>query len=411
MTDGTDFRAALLLAAIRATGQMAPPRDTTVTARAAQAAVQAGRTLLELRGPAGTLPTLRLGWPTGSAPNDEHLADQLPPALPPVVTLVWALCVKAAWPDPSVPLYPGLPFSAARIEEACSNLGADPKRVTSALERVLPEHALIVRAGRLLHLGPAVATLPDPVVAALRRGHHRLPAVPPEAPPPTQASDAPMPPLDLGPADTDPAPGTGTDQIARSTVTALEAARGPLPPRHVTALADPHTKARIEQILQGTGRNLLHTPSGSWTTGYPDRVADALATAGIGTLPPTERAVLALVLIHTVALPRARGRHTHPHWNTTAHPVTANELARNRALSRTEIDKALRTLRGTGMVDIAGGQGQYVPGPALQRLSPARAAALWEDLILAGRPGGHLARAITERRATHHDTLIPGESQ
>ncbi|MER6910293.1 hypothetical protein ABT354_01265 [Streptomyces sp. NPDC000594] len=85
-----------------------------------------------------------------------------------------------------------------------------------------------------------------------------------------------------------------------------------------------------------------------------------------------------------------------------------NELARNRALTQTAIRQALRTLRAAGMVDTMG-KGNYIPGPALQRLSPARTSALWEDLILAGRPGGHLARAIAERRAAERTDPAPRE--
>jgi DNA-binding transcriptional ArsR family regulator len=409
MPDQVPSKAALLLAAIRAAGQVASPRDTAVTAQAAQAAARAGRALLELRAPADTHPTLRLGWPVGNAPNEEHLAEQLPAPLTRVVTLVWALCVKAAWPDPSVPLYPGQPFAAARIEQACAGLGARTETVSAALGRILPQHGLIVPAGGLLHLGPAVAALPGPVVASLRRGHHRLPEVPAAGHPEPLAQPVRVtPPYDLTPTDL-PAP-SSEEQVTRSIVTSLEAARGPLAPREVAPLADPEIRARVEQILEGLGRCLIRTSNGTWTTGYPDPVAEALGAAKIGTFTPTERAVLALVLVHTVALPRAQGRHIHPQWNTAQHPVTVTELARNRALTQTAIRQALRTLRAAGMVDTAG-PGNYIPGPALQRLSPARIAALWEDLILAGRPGGHLARAIAERRAVQRTAPAPERTQ
>ncbi|GIH73433.1 helix-turn-helix domain-containing protein [Sphaerimonospora thailandensis] len=402
--DAALARAALLIAAIRAEGQVTAPRDSAATWQAAEAAARAGRALLELRVAGATQPTLRLGWPAGNAPSEEHLGAEVPASLSRVVTLVWALCLKAAWPDPSLPLYPGQPFTAARVEAACTRLGAHRETVSAALERVLPEHGLIAASGRLLYLGPAAAALPGPVVAMLRRGHHRLPDVP-ASPQPEPVPDVRVPPpLDLTEPE-HPADLRG-DQIARSIVTALEAARRPLTPRCVAALADPETRMRVEQMLAGLGRCLVRTSNGMWTTGYPDPVAEALASAGIGTLTRTERAVLALVLVHTVALPRAQGRHAHPEWNITRHTVTVNELARNRSLTQTAIRQALRSLRSAGMVDTEG-PGNYIPGPALQRLSPARVAALWEDLILAGRPGGHLARAIAERRAASQTTTSP----
>lgn len=404
--DTAPHRAALLLAAIRAAGQVAAPRDVAVTRLAADAAARAGRALLELRA-ADSHPTFRLGWPTGNAPSEEHLGDEVPAPLSRVVTLAWALCLKAAWPDPSLPLYPGQPFTAARVEAACARLGARRETVSAALDRVLPERGLIVASGDLLCLGPAVAALPDPVVAALRRGHHRLPDVPASPQPEPIPNIQVAPPLDL--TEPEQRAELSGDQIARSIVTALEAAQGPLAPRNVTALADPETRTRVAQILAGLGRCLVRTPNGTWTTGYPDPVVEALASAGIGTLTRTERSVLALVLVHTVALPRAQGRHAHAEWNTTQHPVTVAELARNRSLTQTAIRQAVRSLRSAGMVD-TDGRGNYIPGSALQRMSPARVAALWEDLILAGRPDGHLARAIAERRAAGQIATSPQEA-
>lgn len=400
---------ALLLAAIRAAGSVAAPRSALLK-ETADAAGRAGRTVLQLRAAGESMMTLRLGWPAGRAPDVEQLGEQAPAALARIPTLVWALCLKAAWPDPTLPHYPGQPFSAQLIETACAHLGADCKSVSTALERVLPGHGLIVAVGPLLHLGPAVATLPGPTIAALRRGHHRLPdpyqqhAVHRAPHPPEAHADDPdtaTSPHEL--SQPDASPQHSSEHISRSIITALEIARGPLPPRDLPALNDPDIRAHVQAALAAIGRTLIRTPQGTWTTGYPDPVAEALAAAGIGTLSPAERTVLALVLLHTVALPRAQGRRTHPHWNATQHSVTLRELARNRALTKTTIREALRTLTAAGMVDTAG-QGNYVPGPCLQRLSETRIVALWEDLILAGRPDGHLARAIARRRQAARPT-------
>lgn len=395
MTDDIEHRAALLLAALRAEGQAEYPTDAAVTARVAQAAALAGRAVLQVHDADRTQAVVRLGWPAGNAPNEDHLGSQLPPPLSRVVRLVFAVCLRAAWPDPALPPYPGHVFDADLVAQTCLDLGARADRIGAALDRVLPGHGLIAGTGAQAHLGPAVAALPGPVKAALRRGHHLLPRFASDSAQPR--AEAPVSPsADLTAPDQPPP--SASLQVARSLVTALETAHGPLTSREVGALADPGTRAQVEELLAGMGRCLVRTPSGTWTTGYPDDIAAELSAAGVGALSSAERAVLALVLVHTVALPRALGRHPHDQWDSRRHPVTVTELARNRALAQTAIRQALRRLRAAGMVDTAG-PGNFVPGPALQRLSPARVGALWEDLIIAGRPNGHLARTILERRA------------
>ncbi|MEU0303076.1 hypothetical protein ABZ252_26990 [Streptomyces sp. NPDC006175] len=394
MTHDIVHRTALLLAALRAEGQAECPTDAAVIEGAAQAAALAGRTVLQFDDADHAQAVVRLGWPAGNAPNEDHLGGQLPPPLSRIIRLVFAVCLRAAWPDPSLPPYPGHVFDANLVAHTCLDLGARADRIAAALDRVLPGHGLIAGTGAQSYLGPAVAALPGPVKAALRRGHHQLPRLVSDSDQPR--AEAPVsPPADLTAPDQPP---SSSLQVARSLVTALETAHGPLTAREVGALADPGTRAQVEEILAGTGRCLVRTPSGTWTTGYRDAVAAELSAAGVGTLSSAERAVLALVLVHTVALPRALGRHPHDQWDSRRQPVTVTELARNRKLAQTTIRQALRTLNAAGMVDTAG-PGNFVPGPALQRLSPARVSALWEDLIIAGRSDGHLARAILERRA------------
>ncbi|MFH8293667.1 hypothetical protein [Streptomyces sp. NPDC018059] len=405
----------LLLAAIRAAGGVAAPRSADLLQEVAQAAQRVGRSALQLRAAGEEKTTLRLAWPTGGAPSIEQLRDQAPPTLAPIPTLVWALCLKAAWPDPTLPHYPGQPFPAELIETAARHLGASARAVATALTRTLPGRDLITPVGPLIHLGPAVATLPGPTVTALRRGHHRLPDPQENQEPPpsggTAATIGDQTPHATAPHDLthpDPPPPHSSDHIVCNTITALETARGPLPPRDLPALQDPDIRADVQSALTGIGRTLIRTPQGTWTTGYPDTVAEALNAADIGTLTPAQRTVLAVILLHTVALPRAQGRHTHAQWDTTQHGVTQRQLGRNRALSKLTITSALRTLIAAGLVDTTG-QGTYVPGPCMQRLSETRITALWEDLIIAGRPQGHLARAIQQRRQAARPTASPQE--
>ncbi len=110
-----------------------------------------------------------------------------------------------------------------------------------------------------------------------------------------------------------------------------------------------------------------------------------------------ERAVLALILLRTVAIPRAQGLHQHDGWAGGEHSVTLEELVRNRHLSRAAITGALRGLRAVGYVAMTA-SGGYIPGPALARLSAVGREALWEDLLLLARPHGYMAERIRVRR-------------
>jgi DNA-binding transcriptional ArsR family regulator len=306
---------------------------------------------------------------------------------------VWAACLRAAWPDPSLPPFPGADFAPQDITETCTALGADPDTVRTALDRALPAAHLITATGPRRRLGPATAALPTPAIDALRRAHHRLPR---STTPPGVMDERHT----LAHAAVEEANGTQppSEHLAHTLIAALETARGPLARSDLTPLADPAIRAQAAHALAGCGRQLLCTPEGNWITGYPDPVAQALIAEGSGVPSRAERAVLALVLLHTVAIPRARGHHRHARWANTSHPVTADELALNRAITKTTIRHALRKLRTAGLVAEAA-PGRYIPGPALERLTAHRAEALWEDLILIGRPDGHLAAAIRQRRA------------
>jgi hypothetical protein len=181
-------------------------------------------------------------------------------------------------------------------------------------------------------------------------------------------------------------------------VGALEIAEGPVP-ADLPALADPGLRGLVAARLAACGRVLLSRPDG-YCSGYDDGVADELVERGIGTLSETERAVLGLVLLRSVAVPRARGRLGGEDWvQADATPVTVEELAQNRHLSRSAIDKAVRRLRTLGLLR-PGHRADIVPGPALQRLSPQRSAGLWEDLLLLAAPTSSYARHIRARRET-----------
>jgi hypothetical protein len=133
-----------------------------------------------------------------------------------------------------------------------------------------------------------------------------------------------------------------------------------------------------------------------WITGYDDTIADRLSADGLGVLSHSDAAVLTLVLLHSVAIPRARGRITSGDW-TIAEAVSVDTLARNRHLTKTAISTSVRRLRTAGILR-PGQRADIVPGPQFLRLSPHRLATIWEGLLLLCRPEGRTAEMIRRRR-------------
>lgn len=178
-------------------------------------------------------------------------------------------------------------------------------------------------------------------------------------------------------------------------VAALELAEAPVDGARFEALGDPGLRALVQRALGAAGRVLLPNGDG-WSSGYDDTIADRLADEGIGVLRPDDRAVLALVLLRTVAVPRALGRVEGTDW-CEAEPTSVDELALNRHLTKSRIHAAVRRLKTAGILR-PGHRALLVPGPQFQRLTPKRAQRLWEDLVLACRPDGMLAEVIRRRR-------------
>ena len=187
----------------------------------------------------------------------------------------------------------------------------------------------------------------------------------------------------------------GDQAAVTAAVAAVELADAAVPSDAFRALADPTLRRVATEVLADAGRQLLSV-DGGWLSGYDDAVADRLVEEGVGVLAPTDRAVLALVLLHTVAIPRARGRLAGARW-TDAEPVDLDELAKSRALSKQAIRASVRRLRSLGVLR-QGHRPPLAPGPQLDRLSPERSRRLWEDLMLLCQPDGMMAAAIRRRR-------------
>lgn len=401
-TTGTTHAAegAMLLARIRAAGSASAIVAAGTMANAAMAADLIDRQLVEISHPR-TPRILTLGWAEGAAPDPGQHPSAAPRRLAPVQLLTWATCLAAAWPCAEDDPYPGRPFRREEVLRACITMGAHGPAVVAAL-RMLPQVGLIRLTGPVGTLGPAAAAFPDGTWSALRRMHDRLPhATLRQQGPTIQDAGVPGDTEAAAGARRIPGPPAGpvgvNETLVRAAVTALENAQGPVAPSDLGMLADPAIRRTTENALAACGRTLILTPEGSWTTGYPDHVAAALAREQVGILGSEQRAVLALMLLRAVAIPRAQGR-IDGAWTSSSHPVTLDELAANRQLNRTRISEALQELRSAGYITTASAGG-YILGPAMSRLSPAAVQALWEDLIVLTRPGGYLAERIRSRRA------------
>lgn len=182
---------------------------------------------------------------------------------------------------------------------------------------------------------------------------------------------------------------------------AVEHAAEPVPEVRFAALREPALRRTVEEMLALGGRTLVRHEQTRWTSGYRDDVAAELAKDPECVPPVRERAVLTLVLIHSVAIPRAAGLLADDTW-LSPHPTPLDELRRRTRLPVGELDAALRRLRLAGLVSQvkagAGDAGGFVPGPQFHRLTGAARRRLQEELILAAGPDSPLAAAIRARR-------------
>ena len=179
-------------------------------------------------------------------------------------------------------------------------------------------------------------------------------------------------------------------------VAALETAEEPVAQDAFPALADAALRRLVEETLSAGGRCLLDAGGQRWLSGYDDAVADQLSARDIGMLAPVDRAVLALVLLYTVAIPRAEGRITSPDW-TVAEPVEMRTLCLNRQIANGTIQASVRRLRARGILR-RGNRADIVPGPQFLRLTERRSRLLWEDLVVVCKPDGAQAAQIRRNR-------------
>jgi hypothetical protein len=190
-------------------------------------------------------------------------------------------------------------------------------------------------------------------------------------------------------------------------VYALERASGPIPHASFRALAEPALREIVQEVLAAAGRVLVPAGTG-FTSGYDDQIARRLADEGIGVLRRDDRAVLTLVLLFSVAIPRAEGKIPPEAPWTYAHPVPRERLGDTR-LYATVIRAALQRLQDAGIVRAR--NSGLVPGPQFNRLTPVTSAAIFEELVLLAEPEGALAESIRRRQRSRGTAYPAGLAQ
>ncbi|WP_433239889.1 hypothetical protein ACQPYK_33490 [Streptosporangium sp. CA-135522] len=320
---------------------------------------------------------------------------------------VLAAALKCCWSDLTADPWPGVSAPVDDVLSAYRALigrGDDLMRnwAIGALRR-LHDSAWLEVDGGVVRLGPRCACWPPASHAQLRELVRRLPG-----------GEEELTGLDVLPVADEADEATASvavpegvdedllgsfDERRRAEIVAafmaVEHAAEPVHEARFTALRDPVLRRALAEMLQRRGRVLLQDRE-AWTSGYAPEVA---AQAGT-TVGESERAVLTLVLIHSVAIPRADGLLAADSW-LSPFPAQPEELRRHTRLPIGELEAALRTLRHAGLVaQVKAGEeaGGYVPGPQFHRLTPQARRRLQEELILAAGPHTPLAAAVRANR-------------
>ncbi|WP_344748574.1 hypothetical protein [Streptosporangium vulgare] len=400
-------------------------------------------------------------WPDGATPSllEEYQVAPMAVERSGETRRVLAAALRCCWTDLSADPWPG---GTATVDDVLSTYraligrGDDLMRnwAVGALRR-LHDSAWLEVTGGLVRLGPRCASWPAASHAQLRELMRRLPSGE-EVPGGLEV----LPVSEGVPDDAEAGAGVTVpeevdedllgpfDERRRAEVVAafmaVEHAAEPVHEARFPALRDPVLRRALAEMLERRGRVLVHdrdtwtsgyatwtlagggAPSGSGsgstsgsgaetapgTTGAASEAGPGVgmgAASGVGSAPgsgvgsalgESERAVLVLVLIHSVAIPRADGLLPADSWLSTF-PAQVDELRRHTRLPIGELDAALRVLRHAGLVtQVKAGEeaGGYVPGPQFHRLTPQARRRLQEELILAAGPHTPLAAAVRAGR-------------
>ncbi|SDG06010.1 hypothetical protein SAMN05421505_101262 [Sinosporangium album] len=361
-------------------------------------------------------------WPDGATPSLllEYQVNPVAVERAGETRRVLAACLKCCWTDGGTDPWPGEPAPVGLVLDTYRALIGrtdDLMRnwAVGALRR-LHDSAWIVLSDGFVRLGPRCATWPPETHTQLAELVRRLPE--PGEPGAPAGGETPLIADEhlVEAVLVEAVPGGGSvaeasaatdldealeafDERRRAELVAafmaVEHAAEPVHEARFAALRDPAPRRALADLLARRGRVLVQRRE-HWTSGFDDRVA-ARVGASLG---EAERAVLVLVLIHSVAIPRAEGVLAEDTW-LSPHPTSVDELRRHTQVPVGELSAALRALRHAGLVaQVKAGEegGGYVPGPQFHRLTPAARRRLQEELILAAGPHTPLGAAVRARR-------------
>ncbi|WP_433361376.1 hypothetical protein [Streptosporangium sp. CA-115845] len=366
-------------------------------------------------------------WPDGATPSllEEYQVAPVPVERSGETRRVLAAALRCCWSDLTADPWPGTPAPVDDVLSAYRALigrGDDLMRnwAIGALRR-LHDSAWLEVADGSVRLGPRCASWPPASHAQLRELMRRLPTAE-ETPGGTEVLPVIDDGLDGAPENAEAGASVTIpdevdtdllgpfDERRRAEIVAafmaVEHAAEPVHEARFSALRDPVLRRTLTEMLERRGRVLIHDRE-SWISGYAAETLGAGTASGTGTvsqagstLGEAERAVLVLVLIHSVAIPRADGLLPTDSW-LSPFPAQIDELRRHTKLPIGELEAALRTLRHAGLVtQVKAGEeaGGYVPGPQFHRLTPQARRRLQEELILAAGPHTPLAAAVRANR-------------
>ncbi|GII92269.1 hypothetical protein [Sinosporangium siamense] len=355
-------------------------------------------------------------WPDGATPSLllEYQVNPVAVERSGEARRVLAACLKCCWTDQTADPWPG---EAAPVGLVLDTYRALIGRTDDLMRnwavgalRRLHDSAWVVLTDGIVRLGPRCATWRPETYAQLAELVRRLPEA-------GEADVAVREPLvdDARLVEAVPAVGgavaepAGADDLGDlleafdekrraelvAAFMAVEHAAEPVHEGRFAALRDPMSRKALAELLARRGRVLVQRRE-MWTSGYDDATAARVGSS----LGEGERAVLALVLVHSVAIPRADGVLGEDTW-LSPYPAPIEELRRHTQIPIGELEAALRRLRHAGLVtQVKAGEdaGGYVPGPQFHRLTPAARRRLQEELILAAGPHTPLALAVRARR-------------
>ncbi|GAB3977196.1 hypothetical protein GCM10029978_066250 [Actinoallomurus acanthiterrae] len=183
-------------------------------------------------------------------------------------------------------------------------------------------------------------------------------------------------------------------------VAVLDQSPGLVPAAVLPVLTHPDLRLVVDAQLDAVGGAVVEHHDGGgavvgYSSGYADDIAERLAAEGLGVLDPAGRAVVALVLLRSVAMPTVKGRR--PLRWSAATPVKLSELHHNRRLGKTVVRETVNRLHDAHVL-INGRAAGIKPGPVFDRLTPAQRHRIEEDLFMLAAPEDPVAVALQHRR-------------